>query len=628
MSTLFDSSHPLQSRSLDSYLQTRFGFECFRIGQREVIEAVLAGRDTLAVMPTGQGKSLCFQMPAALLQGLTVVISPLIALMKDQIDALRGKGIAAAAFHSGLAVSARDRVVQDLKLGRLRLLYLAPERLQHTWFIRTLRMAGTSRFVVDEAHCISHWGHDFRPDYMRLRHLRQELGDPPCVALTATATTQVQEDICEKLDLRLPVRVVTGFRRQNLQFSVTFCSSDLEKFHALERLLDQARAGSAIVYCATRRHVEEVAKKLTERRIGVGYYHAGLEDDRRAAVHDQFASGGIKVLVATNAFGMGIDKSDVRLVAHYDVPGSVEAYYQEAGRAGRDGHPASCALLFHHRDVGTQEFFIQQTQDGRQEELRNMLRQMVAYAYTRTCRQISLLEYFGDRDEMTLGPCGGCDRCTMLPSKEEEDPKLIAAVRTALAGVATLNGRFGIARMAELLAGSRSRALADAGLNRHAAFGTLRPWSGTSIARLLQRLVLSGYLRIEGLEYPVVTLTSAGAAILDGAALPRWEAPQVSGRLEEEHIQTRGEPNLNPGTPPVRAPDQDLLERLRHLRTVIAAEERIAAFLVFHDKTLHQLAVQRPDSPEALRSIHGIGPVKMERYGERLLKVLAERSLG
>src|SRR5579885_2327581 len=235
MSTLFDSSHPLQSRSLDSYLQTRFGFEFFRIGQREVIEAVLAGRDTLAVMPTGQGKSLCFQMPAALLQGLTVVISPLIALMKDQIDALRGKGIAAAAFHSGLAVSVRDRVVQDLKLGRLRLLYLAPERLQHTWFIRTLRMAGTSRFVVDEAHCISHWGHDFRPDYMRLRHLRQELGDPPCVALTATATTQVQEDICEKLDLRLPVRVVTGFRRQNLQFSVTFCSSDLEKFHALER---------------------------------------------------------------------------------------------------------------------------------------------------------------------------------------------------------------------------------------------------------------------------------------------------------------------------------------------------------------------------------------------------------
>lgn len=521
----FDLPESPSPQRLDDHLRQRFGFEQFRVGQREVIEAALAGRDALVVMPTGQGKSLCFQMPAALAPGLTVVVSPLIALMKDQVDALRAKGIAASAFHSGLSGQERDRILQDLKLARLRLLYLAPERVQHGWFVRMLRTAAVSRFVVDEAHCISRWGHDFRPDYLRLRDLRAELADPPCLALTATATVQVQQDICEKLSLRSPLRVVTGFHRPNLRFSVERCDSTEDKHRALERLLDEASAGSAIVYCATRRHVEEVAAKLQDsalqRSAAVGYYHAGLEDDMRASVHDRFLGGSIKTLVATNAFGMGIDKPDVGLVAHYDLPGSVEAYYQEAGRAGRDGNIARCTLLFHHRDVKTQEFFIRQSPDGHQDERRDLLRQMVAYASTSMCRQTAMLEYFGATGELACGPCRHCDWC--LGMRE----------------------------------GSQACGIGE-----------------------------------------------------------KSEKSETGGKPEKSRKGTG-----IPGPQPV---DQALFHRLRHLRAAIAAEEGVAAFLVFHDKTLRLIASQRPATKGALQEISGIGPLKMERYGRRVLAVVNE----
>ncbi|MGH7255141.1 MAG: RecQ family ATP-dependent DNA helicase, partial [Nitrospirales bacterium] len=364
-----------------------FGFSEFRTGQRQVIEAVLDDRDVLAVMPTGQGKSLCFQLPAVLGHGLTVVVAPLIALMKDQVDGLRARGMPAAAFHSGLTDFQRDKAVQDLRLGRLRLLYLAPERMQHDRFVRMLRGAGVTRLVVDEAHCISRWGHDFRPDYLRLGEFRRLVGSPPCLALTATATVNVQADICEKLELMAPLRVVTGFRRPNLTFGVEPCPSKAEKLRALQRLLkglvapspcplpitrciresngspgrgggegETSNSGSVLIYCATRRTVEEVAMGLAKQRQDVGYYHAGLEDELRAGIHQKFTEGRLRVLVATNAFGMGIDKPDVRLVVHYDVPGSLEAYYQEAGRAGRDGQPSRCVLLYRRSDVGTQDY--------------------------------------------------------------------------------------------------------------------------------------------------------------------------------------------------------------------------------------------------------------------------------
>ena len=332
---------------LTEHLRRYFHFREFRTGQEEVIRTVLARRDALAVMPTGQGKSLCYQLPARLLPGLTLVVSPLIALMQDQVAGLQQLNIAATAFHSGLSERERDLVISALRLQRLKLLYLAPERMQHEGFLRLLRSCLISLLVIDEAHCISQWGHDFRPDYMKLGRLRQELNNPPCLALTATATARVQDDICNRMTLHDPLRLITGFRRENLALSVRTCLSRQDKLAALDRLVEDCPTGAIVVYCATRRTVQEVATRLGLSHTSVGYYHAGLPDEERRRLHDGFRRGAIRILAATNAFGMGIDKADVRLVVHFDVPGSIEAYYQEAGRAGRDGQPASCVLLFH-----------------------------------------------------------------------------------------------------------------------------------------------------------------------------------------------------------------------------------------------------------------------------------------
>lgn len=402
--------------NLTRQLNERFGFATFRPGQEDVIRAVLIGRDAMAVMPTGQGKSLCYQLPATLLPGLTLVISPLIALMQDQVTAMRHRKLAVAAFHSGLSCLEKSRVMQDLQQRRVQLLFLTPERMQHDGFLRLLRSLWVSLLVVDEAHCISQWGHDFRPDYLKIGRLRQEITNPPCLALTATATARVQTDLCRRLSLRDPFRLVAGFRRANLALSVLHCRSRQEKLTMVRRLVRETGKGTILIYCATRRTVEEVAAWLGQSYRSVGYYHAGLSDDERRLVHDEFRRGALRILVATNAFGMGIDKPDVRLVTHFDIPGSLEAYYQEAGRAGRDGQPAACVLLFHERDVATQEYFIAQASKDsegfqRAERMTTMLQELVNYVSVSTCRQLAILEYFSDEVELALGPCGLCDRC-------------------------------------------------------------------------------------------------------------------------------------------------------------------------------------------------------------------------
>lgn len=610
-----------------AHLRTQFGFEEFRHGQREVIEATLAGRDVLGVMPTGQGKSLCFQFPATLSSGLTVVVSPLIALMKDQVDALRARGVAAGAIHSGLGPAERDRLLQDMKLGRLRLLYLAPERLQHTWFIQHLRRAGVCQLVVDEAHCISHWGHDFRPDYLRLGELRAQLDLPPCLALTATATPRVRQDIIEKLQLRDPLTVITGFRRPTLRFSVQVCAGKDDKRRGLERALGQVHDGSVIVYCATRRQVEEVATTLRGSHEAVGYYHAGLEDELRRKIHDDFRSGSLRILVATNAFGMGIDKPDIRLVVHYDVPGSLEAYYQEAGRAGRDGKPAACLLLFHHSDVGLQEFFIQKmggeaSQPGidlqqRQEACRTLLRRMVDYAYAGQCRQQSVLEYFGDIEESRLGACSVCDRCSAAPSSRESDPLLLDQARIIVGTVSRFHGRFGLNRIVDLLYGSTSKGMTGGGLHTSEAFGRLRSLGRSRINTMIRRLLEAGYLRVEGLEFPVLEVTAKGGGFLRGTDVLEWTRPgEEAGRTP---VQSR--PAKMSVTGQV---DSDLYEQLRRWRREIAGEEGVAPFVIFHDKTLRAIASVRPDSLDALEAIPGIGPAKRDRYGKHLLRVIEE----
>ena len=615
---------------LTRQLSEQFGFAKFRPGQEEVVRAVLAGRDAMAVMPTGQGKSLCYQLPATLLPGLTLVISPLIALMQDQVAGLKQRKIAAAAFHSGLTGSEKHRVIQDLNQKRLQLLYLAPERMQHEGFLQLLRSLWVSLLVVDEAHCISQWGHDFRPDYLKIGRLRQELTNPPCLALTATATSRVQTDLCKRLSLRDPLKLVAGFRRPNLALSVRLCQSRQDKLAALERLVRETGKGTILIYCATRRAVEEVAEWLGQSHQSVGYYHAGLSDEERQLVHDDFRRGNVRILAATNAFGMGIDKSDVRLVVHFDIPGSVEAYYQEVGRAGRDGRPAACCLLFHERDLATQEYFIQQAaQDpegaDRAERMKTLLQEMLGYVSVSDCRQLAILEYFSDEDERALGPCGLCDRCVTpvrQPSREVSHDDA-ASAKAVLETVSWCRGRFGVSRIVEILRGSRSKAMQAYGAEDCPTYGMCRTRSKLSVTGLVRELIDSAYLQVEGTEYPILDVTRKGREILQGigaVVLKQAEEPQphlpVTKSFREKAVPV---PAVVLRTSPA---DPQLFERLKQLRTELAEEEGVAAFLIFHDKTLKAIAGHKPVTPAALMEVPGIGALKAERYGRRVLEVV------
>ena len=682
------SAPPISLPTLEQALRRHFGLEAFRPGQREAAQYVLEGRDLVAVMPTGSGKSLCFQLPALLLPGTTVVVSPLIALMKNQVDALRARGISAAAIHSGLAGHERVTAERELGAGALKLVYVAPERFGSAAFRAALRGARPARLVVDEAHCISQWGHDFRPDYRKLAQLRAEL-DVPAAAFTATATPEVRADIATQLGLRAPVELITGFERPNLTLAIERCRTREDKQRALGQVL-VAVGPPGIVYCATRKSVDLWADHLSELGLRAGRYHAGMEDADRHRAQDAFLAGELDAIASTNAFGMGVDKPDIRFVVHAELPGSVEAYYQEVGRAGRDGRPSRCTLLFAPADVRTQEFFLaganpsaklirdvwrllaagmspeeiesslghaghglatgtavrlllraaeaaqvspghgpvpldDEAQALKARRDRERLDGMVRYAYGRGCRTRFVYDYFAGRAKGGAAPhCGVCDVCLGWGRGQGRalDESELLRVRIALSAVGRLTGRFGVERLAQVLAGSRVREVLDRGLDRIPTYGKLADLSLDAIKDLLGALADQGLLERRGIEGGrpgafVLALTPEGRAVAMGRERPLLELP---GGAPPRRRRTK---EAAPDVAGVAA-DPELLVRLKRWRAEEAARQAVPAYVVFHDRTLAEIAVARPATTERLAGVKGVGPSKLARYGSALLQLLAE----
>jgi ATP-dependent DNA helicase RecQ len=627
-----DGSVPLD---LDTGLR-RLGHTRFRPGQREAIERLLAAGRLLLVAPTGGGKSLVYQLPATLLGGTTLVVSPLISLMQDQVRALEGRGVAAAYLASTLdAVEMRRRLGQ-LEAGRLALAYVAPERLAYPGFRALLQRLVCPLVAVDEAHCISEWGHDFRPEYLELGAVLAELRASRVLACTATATPIVRDEILARLGLPADTpQIVHGFARPNLALRAAEVEGPRGRARRVDALLAEALdrpgagRGTAIVYAATRRDTEAECTRLRAAGWMAAAYHAGLDGPRRDKIQQAFAEGQVEVVVATNAFGMGIDRPDVRAVVHLAPPGSIEAYYQEVGRAGRDGQPAIGLLLTAPGDIALRRRLLERTSEGAAtdgavlEHKWGQFLELLRWVEGGSCRHDAILRHFGDEAE-PLDGCGRCDECLALGEAVETDPVETALiVRKALSGVARVSGRFGIQLAVKLLRGEPDPRLERSGLAATATFGNLREHPGPWLLRLLRRCVSGGWATFSGRDRPVLVLTADGRAVMRGERPVRLRLPPASVAPPTGPAPAPGRPAPPAGIPadPV---ERALFEALRRHRLTLAREEGLPPYVIASDRTLHELAELRPRTLGALRLAHGIGPHKVERYGAGLLAVVAQ----
>ena len=647
----------LMAEDLREQLQNLFGLDDFRPRQREVIEDVLAGRDVLCVMPTGAGKSLCYQFPAAVLGGLTVVVSPLISLMNDQVQQLTDEGIPALLLNSSQNAMEQRETLAKLTAGFEGLLYVAPERCFAGNFQSVLERLQPRLLAVDEAHCISQWGHDFRPEYARLGEIRDRLGRPPTIALTATATDDVRTDIVARLDLDDPTIVITGFDRPNLAYECRRVPKVAEKSSELLDIIDH-EGGGGIVYCSTRKAVDEVTGLIDARYRGkrsVFAYHAGMDAAARTGNQERFMQTPNAIAVATNAFGMGINKPDTRWVIHWNLPGTLEAYYQEAGRAGRDGRPARCVMLFSYQDKKTQEFFIGNIgKDGSMDADRvaslkanaeRKLEWMLQYAQTHKCRRRSILDYFGDDAPVEGCTCDVCRRGGAVVSSTAStvvvSDETTLLVRQLLAGVARCRGKFGVGAIAEVLTGAETERNQRSGLNQLSTFGILKAHPVKRVIAMLHRVMESGLARQrdpDGVKFrPVMELTAAGVAVMKGEVPPPGSLADLIPRRREPVRTFGGGGEAFTGgisrNPPRRAesaaedgddfqsdPETDArYAKLKDVRLGLARDKQVPAYCICHDSTLRAIARAMPADADALAGIKGMGPFKVQQYGEALL---------
>ncbi|UII57730.1 DNA helicase RecQ [Cytobacillus spongiae] len=577
------------------YLHTYFGYSEFRKGQEQAIESVLQGENTICVMPTGGGKSICYQIPALVLDGLTIVVSPLISLMKDQVDALLQVGISATYINSSISAKEAGERLFRAKEGQYKLLYIAPERLESYAFVEELKRMNIPLVAVDEAHCISQWGHDFRPSYRYIQSMVQQLPSKPIImALTATATPNVRDDICHLLHINEKQTVMTGFERENLTFSVV---KGQDRLKYLQSYIKNNQNEAGIIYAATRKAVDKLYDLLVAKGVQVGKYHAGMSDADRSEEQERFLQDDTTVMVATSAFGMGIDKSNIRYVVHFQLPKNMESYYQEAGRAGRDGLPSECTLLYSSQDVQVQRYLIDQSSDReRMTQELEKLQFMVDYCHTENCLQQYITSYFGETNTEACERCSNCtDQRTSFDITKETQMILSCVIRMG-------QKKYGKTLTAQVLTGSQNQKIKQFGFEKLTTYGILKDMSAKQVSDLMEYLISQEIVGVEHGQYPTLYVPPKGKDILLGkATVSRKEAVVETKKIAVDH---------------------PLFDALRSLRREIAEREGVPPFVIFSDSSLKDMCAKLPRTGEEFLQVNGVGELKLKKYGEEFLQAI------